>query len=254
MFRQFLLDEKDRDWLRIFWRENPEQELGTYRMRTVVYGTACAPYQAIRTLHQLASEIANTSPRAAHILRHNMYMDDALVGANTLHEALLARNELIETLKSAGMELDKWSANHPDLLEGLSTASNAVRVFSEDDVVATLGLQWNPRFLLLQSLATSTGLENYQESDALRDSSSIQPAGLARPGARNRQNTDPKTMDNRTRLGSGGPRRRQQPLEYAARSAYEPGEPADSTLAGHKLQFKILPARLRRRFFARLHR
>lgn len=47
MFRQFMLDERDRDWLRIYWRESPDQELGIYRMRTAVYGTACTPFQAI---------------------------------------------------------------------------------------------------------------------------------------------------------------------------------------------------------------
>lgn len=73
-----------------------------------------------------------------------MYMDDAFAGADTLQEALLARDELISSLKSAGMQLDKWSANHPTLLLDLPTSKEAIRIFAKDDVVPTLGLLWNP--------------------------------------------------------------------------------------------------------------
>ena len=44
MFRQFRMHEKDVDWLRVLWRELPLEEMRSFRMRTVVYGTACAPY------------------------------------------------------------------------------------------------------------------------------------------------------------------------------------------------------------------
>ena len=47
MFRQFLMHQDHRDWLRILWRDH--EDLRIYRMRTVIYGTTCAPYQAIRT-------------------------------------------------------------------------------------------------------------------------------------------------------------------------------------------------------------
>ena len=56
MFRQFRIHDEDKDWLRISWRDSPEEELRSYRMYTVVYGTACAPYQAIRSLLQLARD------------------------------------------------------------------------------------------------------------------------------------------------------------------------------------------------------
>ena len=45
MFRQFNM-HADVDWLRILWRNNPSEELQHCRLTTVVYGTACAPYQA----------------------------------------------------------------------------------------------------------------------------------------------------------------------------------------------------------------
>ncbi|XP_017875322.1 uncharacterized protein LOC108622144 [Ceratina calcarata] len=114
-----------------------------YRMTTVVYGTGCAPYQAIRSIKQLASEVFDVFPRAAEILERHIYMDDAFAGADTLEEALEARNELINVLRSAGMELDKWSANQSALLDGLLISTDPVRFFSEENVVATLGLQWH---------------------------------------------------------------------------------------------------------------
>ena len=54
MFRQFHVSEPDINWLRILWRFNPEQQIQVYRLLTVTYGTASAPYQAIRCLRQLA--------------------------------------------------------------------------------------------------------------------------------------------------------------------------------------------------------
>ncbi|GFX95741.1 DUF1758 domain-containing protein [Trichonephila clavipes] len=44
MFRQILVNEDDVKFQRIFWREIPEEPLREYRLLTVTYGTACAPY------------------------------------------------------------------------------------------------------------------------------------------------------------------------------------------------------------------
>ncbi|XP_067217109.1 uncharacterized protein [Linepithema humile] len=56
MFRQILVQEADRDLQRILWRQDQSQPIHTYRLNTVTYGTAPAPYLAIKCLRQLAAE------------------------------------------------------------------------------------------------------------------------------------------------------------------------------------------------------
>ena len=40
------------------------------------------------------------------------------------------------------MELDKWSANDPRLLQDLSGTTTKERSLEETELVSTLGLQW----------------------------------------------------------------------------------------------------------------
>ncbi|XP_024871088.1 uncharacterized protein LOC112454106, partial [Temnothorax curvispinosus] len=56
MFRQILVCEEDRDLQLILWRSDPSQPVQIFRMNTVTYGTACAPYLALSCLERLAIE------------------------------------------------------------------------------------------------------------------------------------------------------------------------------------------------------
>ena len=135
MFCQFRMHEDDVNWLRILWRSNPSEEIQHYRMTTVIYGTACAPYQANRALLQLAEDERERFPLGTHLLEHHVYVDDALVRGDTLSQAQDARKQLIGIL-------GKWSSNHAALLPADSTATS--RFFAETNTVSTLGLLWSP--------------------------------------------------------------------------------------------------------------
>lgn len=50
MYRQIEVHPEDQDLQRIFWRESAADELKAFRLNTVTYGLACAPFLAIRTL------------------------------------------------------------------------------------------------------------------------------------------------------------------------------------------------------------
>ena len=56
IFRQFKIHPDNCDWQRILWRPSSDLPIETYRLRTVTYGTAPAPYLAIRCLQQLATD------------------------------------------------------------------------------------------------------------------------------------------------------------------------------------------------------
>ena len=112
-------------------------------MTMVVYGTACAPYQANRALLQLAEDERERFPQGAHVLENHTYVDDALAGSDTLEEALDVRAQLVHILHAAGMYLDKWSRNHAALLPDASKEARS-RLFSETNAVSALGLLWSP--------------------------------------------------------------------------------------------------------------
>ncbi|XP_058810473.1 uncharacterized protein LOC131675492 [Phymastichus coffea] len=116
MFRQILVAREDQDLQRILWSRAPGRPAMDYRLTTVTYGTACAPFLAIRTLLQLASDEKTRFPLGAACLESNTYVDDTFAGADDLPTAVRIRDEFIGILKSAGIELDKWAANHPNLL------------------------------------------------------------------------------------------------------------------------------------------
>lgn len=50
MYRQIIMQERDQDLQRILWRENDYDDIKEYRLTTVTYGTASAPYLAVRSL------------------------------------------------------------------------------------------------------------------------------------------------------------------------------------------------------------
>ncbi|XP_046143144.1 uncharacterized protein LOC123988150 [Osmia bicornis bicornis] len=146
MFRQICVARNDQDLQRIVWAPSSSEMPVVYRLTTVTYGTACAPYLAIRTLLQLAEDEKSRFPLGAQCLEFNTYVDDTFSGADELSIALRTRQELIELLKSAGVELDKWAANHSDLLppNAQQPGKEESKSINLDESVKTLGVQWNP--------------------------------------------------------------------------------------------------------------
>ena len=146
MFRQISVAPADRDLQRILWSASPSDTPVDYRLTTVTYGTACAPYLAIRTLLQLAADEKFRFPLGAQCLEMNTYVDDTFAGADELSIALRAKQELIEILRTAGIELDKWAANHPDLLpfQESPLGEDESKSINLDESFKMLGIHWNP--------------------------------------------------------------------------------------------------------------
>lgn len=67
MFRQIEIHEDDRQLQLILWRFSPEDEVSTYCLKTVTYGTRSAPFAAARCLKQLALDYAHVYPEAAEV-------------------------------------------------------------------------------------------------------------------------------------------------------------------------------------------
>jgi len=67
MFRQILIRPSDRDYLRILWRFSSQYQIDEHRLCNVTYGTSAAPYQALRTVRELATVNGATWPLAASV-------------------------------------------------------------------------------------------------------------------------------------------------------------------------------------------
>ena len=143
MFRQILVHADDAQWQHILWQDSAESPMLDLQAVTVTYGTAPAPFLAIRTLLQLALEGSSCYSQAAEILKSQIYVDDIFSGASSIELAMSRRKELTELLATAGMELSKWAANEPQLVGDISTSGNDVHV-DLDASVSALGLLWRP--------------------------------------------------------------------------------------------------------------
>lgn len=144
MYRQIQIAEKDRVYQKMLWRFSSEEPIKIYSLNTVTFGTSCAPFLAIRTLHQLAQDEKNNFPEACSILKDDFYVDDLLTGSETVEGARRIRNDLSNLLQKGGFTLRKWASNHVDLCSDLSSDPND-NFMSLDlsDTIKTLGLYWD---------------------------------------------------------------------------------------------------------------
>ncbi|XP_029175396.1 uncharacterized protein LOC114943843 [Nylanderia fulva] len=147
MYRQILVHPDDQSLQRILWRKNANNEIKEYWLDTVTYGLSCAPYLAIRTLRQLAEDEGHRYPKGAIILLSDVYMDDILTGAETMKEAEVMLQQLINICKAGGFSLKKWSANHSLLLNQVGPddrLQQKARWWLPGESHSTLGLRWQP--------------------------------------------------------------------------------------------------------------
>ena len=102
MYRQVKVYPEDRAYQKIIWRETPNEPLKIYELNRVTFGTSSTPYLATRTLHQLADDEHDSHPLASATLRRDFYVDDLLIGAQSLQDAFNLCNELILLLRKGG--------------------------------------------------------------------------------------------------------------------------------------------------------
>lgn len=146
MYRQILVDPSDRPFQKILFQKSSQDPVQDFQLKTVTFGVNCAPFLAIRTLLQLATDSETQFPLAANILRNETYVDDILSGSHSIEKALEAQSQLIEVLKSAGFLLKKITSNDSRLLDPLSAEDlydSDFLKFHESSSTKTLGIRWN---------------------------------------------------------------------------------------------------------------
>ncbi|GBM91350.1 hypothetical protein AVEN_7002-1 [Araneus ventricosus] len=145
MYRQILIDPAQRDLLRIIWKDREYADPTEFRIKTVTYGTASAPFLAIRTLKQLALDESSRFPLASDVTQQDAYMDDIVSGASDLDTAKELQSQLHSMLKAGGMTLHKWSSNSKELWNSCASNDQEHQFLSTTEPsVKTLGITWKP--------------------------------------------------------------------------------------------------------------
>ena len=186
MYRQVLINSDQRCLQRIFWRLNPTSEMKCYELNTITYGTASAPFLAVRCLYQLAEDNKITYPKASNIIKNDFYIDDLLTGANSQSELVQLQHEISTILNSAKLELRKWLSNKPELMKQFHFNQdldvNIVQL-GENEQNKTLGIFWNANLDTIQYSITQCKTQgNVTKRNILSIVSQIfDPLGLLGP-------------------------------------------------------------------------
>ncbi|XP_070143305.1 uncharacterized protein [Drosophila kikkawai] len=146
MYRCIDVHPEDAQYQRILWRA-AEGSINVYALATLTFGTASAPFMAIRVIQQLAKDERCSFPKAEEVLRDEIYVDDILSGGHTIEDAEDKRAQVSGAIKSACMELRKWSSNEESILQSIPPEHQCSRTplnWDAADPIKALGMYWLP--------------------------------------------------------------------------------------------------------------
>ncbi|CAG9134415.1 unnamed protein product [Plutella xylostella] len=145
MYRMVRVADEDTHFQRILWRDAPDKPIEHYRLLRLTFGTACAPYLAVKSLQRLADDEKHKYPLAAEITKTDFYIDDLLTGCDTEEEALTIYNEMNDLMRAGGFDLQKWSSNSENVMKYISENKRADQEvpLKVNSVVKILGVCWN---------------------------------------------------------------------------------------------------------------
>ena len=137
-FLQVGIQEAERDVTRFLWLKDLNKvdikgNLLTYRFCRVPFGLVCSPFLLGATIKfHLQKE---GLPLALHILR-NIYVDNVLIGINSVNEICGVYKEAKSIFERAAMNLRQWNSNCCEFLEFLLNSAAI-------DNTSMLGLSWD---------------------------------------------------------------------------------------------------------------
>lgn len=143
MYRQVWVNPEHALFQCILWQPPDSTEIKTFKLLTVTFGTASAPFQAIRALDEIGIRVQQTEPELGSAIRKQFYVDDHLGTANTIEEAVQMRRRLTDELAKYGFNLRKWKANDDRILTDLTNCDKE-EVVDFETTFKTLGIAWQP--------------------------------------------------------------------------------------------------------------
>ena len=99
------------------WRRDPNESLIDYRMTRLIFGVLASFFAANMAVRQNIIDHARTFPQAAQAILESFYVDDGLVGSDSLQEAIQLWERLQQLFGKVGFVLRKWKSSHLVALE-----------------------------------------------------------------------------------------------------------------------------------------
>ena len=159
MFLQIEVDPIDRKYLRFLWRDpdDPKATTKVYQFRTLIFGTADSPFQAISCLKQLVQDqsleagLTTFEKRACATILKDTYVDDVTTGGESVEEAFCMYVEISKLLGRGHFRIHKWASNSPELLKKIPKEARAPTTTEEEESslflsedTSSLGIRWDP--------------------------------------------------------------------------------------------------------------
>ncbi|EDW32615.1 GL16619 [Drosophila persimilis] len=111
MYRCVRVSPQDSFLQCILWRDSPLEELRTFKLDTVTYGTKPAAFLAVRSMHQLAADESSLYPIGSEVVLRDFYVDDLLTGGDTTNELLEIIRQVSGLLAKGNFKIRKWCSN-----------------------------------------------------------------------------------------------------------------------------------------------
>lgn len=147
MYRCIWVHPSHQKFQKIFFRFNKNEAIREYQLKTLTYGTNCAPSLAIGCLKKIATENKDVFPESCRIIDEDFFMDDLMSGAETDEEARERVVEISALLDKYGFPLKKWASNVSTALEDvprMDRVDNLLEIREgEEPTIKTLGIGWN---------------------------------------------------------------------------------------------------------------
>ena len=153
--RAIELISEDKDLHRFVWRSSPEEVFKDYRMTFSVSASSFIPNMCVK---KNASDYALEFPLASQAVKESFYVDDGLIGADTIEMATQLQQQLQKLL---------WNSSETIILKDIAPellAQQPLHTFTEreDEYTKTLGIEWNAHLdqfqLIVARLSHQTGL------------------------------------------------------------------------------------------------
>lgn len=153
MYRQVKVAPEDADFQRVLWRDSPNCEMEEYKLVRITFGTASAPYLAVKTLQQIAADESTPYPEVADRVKNDFFVDDLMTGCRTIEEGKMIYKGMSTLLARGGFHLQKWVSSCRELNNEFLEArldrtqeenqNEENKDIQDDGVMKILGICWN---------------------------------------------------------------------------------------------------------------
>ena len=148
-FLQIRIRESERDALRFHWQREENAEIDTLRLTRALFGLVSSPFLLGGVLEYQLDAWEKKYPKWVKKLCRSLYVDDLLMGGQTILEAKTRKEKAIEILSDATFQLHKWHSNATELEEDVETDDDPSFAKQQLGVrpneTKMLGMKWNKR-------------------------------------------------------------------------------------------------------------